>query len=111
MASISSPLTATVKRTPLFFINKFKKIPDAKWITGDYSGPKAQHCALGHCGESYSDSPQMGMDLIRLLRVISARPDRVNDGGDSRYQQATPKARIIAALLDVQKTLNHKRAN
>lgn len=91
--------------TPDYFIKKFEAIPDDLWCTGDYQRGKA-HCAFGHCGD---ESTEEGSWLNSLIREgISQRfgivPD-INDGRHPMFKQATPKARILAALHAVKAKL------
>ena len=106
-----------------YFIAKFEAIPDDKWHVGSYDGPDNSHCALGHCGE-YPASPEnheartltgllmhvRGDTSLRARTIPGSGgngPAVVNDGKSSRYQQPTPKARILAALRDVQAKQSH----
>lgn len=91
-----------------YFIEFFMAIPDDQWLTG-HIGYKAlgSHCALGHCTQGkaalWEREPKaaaleiiIGGDLNDGVSSVA----KINDGGDSRYQQPTPKARILAALMD-----------
>lgn len=110
-----------------WFINFFKAIPNDRWRT-DALGDAATHCALGHCGVLRgmtilsNDYPWSARALSYLLWEFiggDPNPDKcnrddriepksgnhlaawINDGLDSRYQQPTPKARILQALRDI----------
>lgn len=76
------------------FITRFTAIPDERWRIGDRWSPHPDvpHCALGHC--SYDE----GAALVNLLACSVAL---INDGLDPRYQQPTPRARVLAALRDL----------
>lgn len=99
------------KFTRDYFIAKFEAIPDAQWHVGHYRDPQnpARRCALGHCRNSkegaafsFEESTDEEMALHGLL--AGSGPAVVNDGKVSRYQQPTPKARILAALRDLPAT-------
>lgn len=83
-----------------YFIDKFTAIPDDKWITGQLFNSRGQCCVLGHCGERrgvYETTPES--EAIRaLFSKHYMRPDDVNDSSFGMFKQATPKARILAAL-------------
>jgi hypothetical protein len=102
------------------FIDKFEPIPDDKWLTNAYGRTKdGPHCALGHCGEGVEGSRgpnDESTELVDLLyrslpaytRVTGGDPYQcgtsvvaINDGEDPRFQQPTPKARVLAALVAV----------
>lgn len=78
------------------FIRKFEAIPEEKWCV-DYLHEKKSSCALGHC------NPNKEVEaLIDLFTGhLSLGPAGVNDGCWSKYQQPTPKLRILAALSDI----------
>lgn len=87
-----------------YFIAKFEAIPEDKWCVNTFTDGDGRCCAQGHCGDrSHIVAPPECMALKSLLfgefdgTVVSA----VNDGNDPRYQQPTPKARILAALRDM----------
>lgn len=90
-----------------YFIDKFEAIPEEKWCTG-VSGGKGVTCAFGHCaydvatGTIQSDWIDRQGALIKALSPLGQLVQRINDGKDLRYQQPTPKQRILAALRDVQ---------
>jgi len=93
-----------------YFINKFKTIPEEQWCTGwyfsfDKKTGQLQHCALGHCNASAKGSSSEAEALQRLfLRHLRVGVEYVNDNplsGYHNYRQATPKARVLAALEDI----------
>ena len=84
-----------------YFIAKFEAIPEDKWITEDFIDERGC-CALGHCGFDFGIETDEGTDLALLLKWhLAVVPSRINDGRDLRYQQPTPKQRILAALKDL----------
>ena len=80
-------------------------IPDEKWQVGNYGIHGGRCCALGHLGLAERmphDGDTMG-DMRRTVKEAVADFLRVglptiNDGRDPRFQQPTPKARVLAAL-------------
>lgn len=93
-----------------FFIDKFSKIPERKWIIGSYgSNDDGPHCAYGHCGAR--DIPfYIGNEAMALAKLFVGKlqPHEVNDGKDPVYQQPTPKERILAALYDIKQSQQPK---
>ena len=93
-----------------YFINKFEAIPDEKWIAGEYEAGGCC-CALGHCGVRFVDGDSFpriedteeGNALSDLFNQRGLSVPVVNDRIDVRYQQPTPKARVLAALADIKK--------
>lgn len=89
-----------------YFIKKFSKIPDNKWITGRLSNGTGGYCAIGHCGGVLSKETT---GLIRVLSTLSCTPVVINDNliVDYRNQISadvfgdTPKERIINALVNI----------
>lgn len=79
------------KFTKQYFIDKFSAIPDELWITGNFRDKKGRCCAIGHCSIEGE-----GLALVDIFGVGSS--SCINDGGDPRFQQPTPRARILAAL-------------
>ena len=76
----------------------FAAIPDEKWGTGVASNPQTgQRCAYGLLALLPNDGESAS--VIALGKAIPA-PSIINDGDDRKYQQGTPKARILAALVD-----------
>jgi hypothetical protein len=84
-----------------YFIAKFEAIPEDKWTTENFIDERGC-CALGHCGFDSLIETREGNDLILLLKWhFGFGPSRINDGRHSRYQQPTPKQRVLAALKDL----------
>lgn len=76
-----------------YFINKFTKIPAEMWIIGKVNDDKGRCCALGFCNEMGEMDP-----LVDLFKEKDLKVPWVNDGKDIRFNQKSPKTRIIAAL-------------
>lgn len=100
-----------------YFINKFEKIPEDNWIAGAFrrllSDGSYGHCAAGHCGvisECYLDTDENHAEGKVLYKMFVESLDvlvpHINDGKDKRYQQPTPKQRILAAIYDIKKMQN-----
>ncbi len=91
-----------------YFIKKFRAIPEAKWCTQLLRNhDDTQRCALGHCltlPDSYFSS-ECGALQELFSETLDTFPGFVNDGDHSRYQQLSPKKRILAALKDIKKNL------
>lgn len=85
-----------------YYINKFEAIPEDKWCEGVFNN-KDQYCALGHCGANQTkrrnDESDALCDLFNFK--LNTFVGRVNDGRDPRFQQDTPKQRILAALRSI----------
>lgn len=84
-----------------YFIKKFQKIPDKNWFIGDFwdrDNPQKM-CALGHCG--FGRECKALHSLFPRTDNIGSFVSSINDGTDKRYQQPTPKQRILAALYDI----------
>lgn len=113
-------MTPKTDYTVDYFIEKFSKIPEGMWITGDF-GRGGVHCAGGHCGCTYSkESTDEAMALAHLIgklplvRHNGGYSDIIYDNivcinyGHTQYQQNTPKQRILAALYDIKKLQENK---
>ena len=88
------------KYNATFFLKKFVGIPDQQWTTGMFSR-KGKHCALGQLGAPTANYVEV-MALVRLFKkYLDTKPTQVNDGDDVRFQQKTPKRRMIAALQQI----------
>lgn len=88
-----------------YFIEKFEAIPDELWCIGHSTHPDnaESHCALGHCGTRKGIALNMFEDARALWNMFLTDDNdiaSINDGTDERYQQRTPKERILAALRD-----------
>ena len=87
--------------TPTDFINFFTPIPNEEWCCGSYGLNEIAHCAVGHLVTSVIDAwlsrPDNKLDEI-LCEYLGYNTIDINDGLCPRFQQDTPKARILAAL-------------
>lgn len=73
----------------------FNAIPEEKWCIKALTDPHGNHCAMGHLGDGNADAH------VRLCGALGGfMINAINNGDDSRYQQATPRQRILAALRD-----------
>jgi len=95
----------TTKEIATKILELLSPIPEEQWITGGYTNHSSGCCAKGHLCRLLSDDPS---DYSRrncasqLHNELCSIPlSMVNDGGDWGYQQATPKARVIAYLNDI----------
>lgn len=111
-----------------YFIQKFKAIPEEKWMTDDLGYPETPRCANGHFCDGRMYTPIMGelrkvfLPLINKITCIKwhitdnyLNPDKdehrnysriaeqINNGNTVEYQQPTPKQRVLAALYDIKK--------
>lgn len=83
-----------------YFIKKFEAIPEEMWLAGGLGDNGGRRCALGHChADALSSKATKESSLLMVL--LKFRAPEINDGEDERYQQPTPKQRILAALNDV----------
>lgn len=80
------------------FIAFFEAIPDEEWIIGRSANDEGtKFCAIGHIMCKNSKSINALSNLFIELSLITW----INDGFHPRYQQETPKARILAVLNDI----------
>lgn len=109
-----------------YFISKFEKIPEEKWIIKVFNSPDGRRCAYGHCGVDGREFYENITEEFKALQIIDSQikgdPEllltpiktttsflaQVNDGINVKYQQPTPKQRILAALYDYKKILDAK---
>lgn len=101
-----------MKYTVDYFIRFYTRIPNKRWTIGVFSNFVQikgkwikQCCALGHLhapGESLTISERTST-FCQLLADQGHDIVMVNDGSDPKYQQPTPKQRILAALQDIKK--------
>jgi hypothetical protein len=83
-----------------YFIRKFAAIPEDNWYTHEYTNNDGtKMCALGHCGSRQDEDDTSQSNALR--DILEHCVGSINDGSDSRYQQPTPKQRILAALNDI----------
>ena len=90
-----------------WYLNFFAPIPEEKWCEGSYADLEGRHCAIGHCYIGRGDRlhrkevPEVS-NLIILFEIhLNECPQTVNDRMSIRFNQHTPKKRIIAALLQI----------
>lgn len=91
-----------------YFINKFSAIPEDQWCIGVTTDTAGRHDVWGHCGEEEEGlATDEGAALFRMVagRLILSN---VNDGEDDGFTMnnlwgATPRKRIIAALVSIKK--------
>lgn len=84
-----------------YFINKFESIPDERWTTMNLIDSEGRSCAMGHCGARPKGNTTPESESLRFLMYsLGLGVFAVNDGRDGRFNQPTPKARILAALRD-----------
>jgi len=81
-----------------YFIEKFEKIPESMWVTNGLGSPGGPRCALGHCLRDHEMVNDESAEFVGALLIGAVA---INNGGDPRYQQPTPKQRILAALYDI----------
>lgn len=84
-----------------YFIEKFEKIPDEKWLIGEFGDGAGSHCALGHCGMgkdwAYTNESRA---LVGVFHSCPYDVEDVNDGIPVEYGH-TPKERILNALREI----------
>lgn len=102
-----------------YFLRKFHSIPEEGVIAHD-QGRNGRHCAIGWCKNAhgaYGNSDVYGSKEAAALTklfisagIVCNDPyytergwsvAEVNNGDNERYQQDTPKQRILAALYDI----------
>lgn len=127
--SIKSPVFEKLDslRTLGDFHAYFEAIPEKDWTTGAFAryvpsllGAKpcpavVACCGMGHLGfrGNGADAPGADEAMERLTALLYARwcadasksiaVPSINDGRDERFQQSTPKARMLAACSPEQK--------
>lgn len=101
------------KYTVKHFIKFFSAIPDEKWMVGGRNSQDLPGvgCALNH---AYSHSAAAADSLVELFWRSGLKICDVNDRStNGKFPQATPKARILAALAHLEKAQaaldNHKK--
>lgn len=98
--------------TKEYFIAKFEAIPEELWASGSSGHEDGKKCAVLLCDGVNGGSQFPGMrpegDALHALfphsyadETVCNSITRINDGRNPRYQQPTPKARVIAALRDL----------
>lgn len=93
-----------MKYTAAYFIKKFKAIPESKWWTGWFHNEtRTKFCAIGHCYNKKRQATPESEALWELFKDFRLHVGAVNDGEDGRYDQPTPKLRILSALRYIQR--------
>ncbi len=90
------------------FIAKFSIIPEKQWICGQLGDADTGYCAFGFCGGYDTMEAKALAKIFSRLNLNSVRGVdavvNVNDGYYvNRFQQPTPKLRILAALKEVRR--------
>lgn len=105
-----------MKYTVDYFIKKFEAIPDEKWCVANRYNSLGQKCAHGHC---YRGNPnlrntnkieeafeKLATDNYHIVKAYGF--GYINNGSDTRYQQPTPKDRVLAVLNDIKNAQQQK---
>lgn len=87
-----------MKQTAKEFYDFYNTIPEEMWCTLTFKNEIGQCCAYGHVGCTLGRNT---MESNNLAHILDYGVSYINDGFNPRYKQPTPKARILAALLDV----------
>lgn len=102
MKFMNEPTKPTRKSLIKHFINKFEKIPEEQWCAFTTINAQGQRCALGHTmtdGTWVTRTAETD-NLISLFGRHEENIPDINNGRFSRYNQPTPKLRVLAALRD-----------
>lgn len=79
----------------------FSMIPEERWTSGVVQNVLSQRCARGHLGYAEVGTVMAPcLSSYRLSELLKCPESVINDGCDPRYQQPTPRQRILAALRD-----------
>lgn len=94
-----------MKYTVDYFIKKFELIPEHKWIKWQHKDCFGNGCALGHCGLDNNNTITKESAALEFLflKELEDSVARINDHLSPRYNQETPKQRILAALHDIKR--------
>lgn len=85
-----------------YFIKKFNKTHHSQWCTNIlHNAKRTKFCVVGHCGESIDNFGTT--ESYSIMAVLGNKATDINDGRIDKYQQKTPRSRILAALRDVKK--------
>lgn len=92
------------KKKELFelLVQYYELKPEESWCTRNYNDYHGKCCAIGHLKQEFGDYGVVER-TVRSLCGISLI--LVNDRDTTRYQQPTPKQRVIAYLNDEIKNL------
>jgi hypothetical protein len=89
------------------FISYLQNTTDEEWRVGTVRDSENKtNCCFGHLvnwyyGKEYTGQISEIWDLFEELWATTYMIYPVNDGENTKYQQATPKARIIAYLINL----------
>lgn len=84
----------------------FEAIPDDMWCSGFYqSSILYRRCAMGHVLFSNGCSSADRLKSIAFLYLGGPVVESINDGDVIKYQQPTPKLRVLAALKDIEEKI------
>lgn len=91
-----------------YFIDKFSKIPENLWCINSRDDGHGRRCAHGWCDINNYGDEMFTKEELALHQVFKPLCNGggcayINNGGDKRYPQPTPKQRILAALYDIKK--------
>lgn len=99
-----------------FFIKFYEEIPEEKWCVGQFENNNGQSCAIGLLGVRQQGGlfNYIKTELFEsFCKVVPSEQNifmnglypncvsSVNNGLISRYQQKTPKERVLAYLNDI----------
>ncbi len=100
-------LTEAQRHQVKFFIKKFEAIPEEKWCVNELENEDGQRCALGHTMAlggrlNLFQTPTEETIILQNLfkEECGFQIAHINNGMDRRYQQPTPKQRVLNALYD-----------
>lgn len=93
-----------------YFINKFRQISSDGWCEHNQEDQHGKKTALGWC-----DNPGSWIveeEAVALCDVLGSNVHAmgINDGLDPRYQQPSPRDRVIQALRDILHQTNAARS-
>lgn len=94
-----------------YFIKKFEAIPEEKWCINTRLDHHGNRCALGWCYQSDRDAEDSMTTIANIEEtkltylfngvLLERGVGWVNNGYSLKYQQPTPKQRVLAALYDI----------
>ena len=109
---VAIPDRASRVLVPRYFIQVLEKVPDELWSAdqlgwklgsrGDSTRPwlkPGPRCAMGHIFEADRTCDSSG----GIMAILDGQLFAICAGDHPGYQQPTPKARVLAALLDAEK--------
>lgn len=98
-----------------YFIDKFSKIPEKRWTTGQCKQPNDdKYCAFGHCGIITLSEKELNnnAEAIALINIMGGKWVYVTTINDmiTKYGD-TPKERIINKLKELKNVQNTENIN